>query len=845
MLGDLIVAGICAAALTAPPATAGPAKPTSGSGVTAIHAGKIVTCAGPDILDGIVLIRNGRIIEIGKASTVKVPAGARTIDARAGVLFPGLVAAYSPSGLPDSNESVTPDALTVDGFNFTTPDKKLVEAGVTSLYLSAPLHRLVAGQGSVVKPAGPAAGSQDSRIVRNSVDLRVSVGDAIRTSPAQFRPAIPPTNENPLLPAQRPLVSALPSQFAVLRQLFTDARAMMRIPDTLRPAGIGAPDAERHPAEQRVKLGPFIDILRGVYPLRVHADTVAEIRAALRFGTEQHIPILLEGAAEGGSIASEIAAQHVSVVASVPAEPGTGVAEDLSRPSVTGKKRSDNIIKLVQAGVKTAVMPASRGALTDLLGTAAVEAGFGLSSRQAIALITRASAEVMGVASRVGSIEKGKDADFLVLSGEPLASSTHIESTIVNGAVVYRHSENTSAAGVTAVRAGRIYTVSHGIIDRGVVLIRDGKIVDVRAGDSVPPGAKLIDMPGSVIMPGMIDCGSYLGLHSDAEPAASSPASPAAGPITGRTRLYMALRPNDPALAEARAAGVTSILLAPPAAGAYSGTASLLKTVDAPESMDGPKGRIVREAAAIVFNASGGSPRMAQSYALEELLQSARSYLTRRTQYVREHRQWEAERDEARRLKKELPAEPQEVPQDEDLDSLADLFRHKIPAFVHASRSDEIMTALKVFRDGADLPVTLLNAADAYRIPEEIRKRGVTVISGPSVLRMDHGKTVNAAAALTDAGVRLAMQTGSASGTQFLRLNAAQAVRAGLSPTEALRSITLSAAEVLHVQDRLGSLDAGKDADIVVLSGDPMELTSHVQAVFVDGKRVYNGNNAH
>jgi imidazolonepropionase-like amidohydrolase len=179
------------------------------------------------------------------------------------------------------------------------------------------------------------------------------------------------------------------------------------------------------------------------------------------------------------------------------------------------------------------------------------------------------------------------------------------------------------------------------------------------------------------------------------------------------------------------------------------------------------------------------------------------------------------------------------------MDALLGLFKHEIPALVHASRSDEILNALKAFRDGADLPVTLFGAADAYRIPEDLRKRGVSVASGPGVLRADHGATVNTAAVLADAGVKVILQSGSASGTQFLRLNAASAARQGLSPQDALRAITLSPAEALHVEGRLGSIDTGKDADLVILSGDPLELTSHVEAVFVDGKLVYDGKSVH
>src|SRR5579862_3476971 len=119
-------------------------------------------------------------------------------------------------------------------------------------------------------------------------------------------------------------------------------------------------------------------------------------------------------------------------------------------------------------------------------------------------------------------------------------------------------------------------------------------------------------------------------------------------------------------------------------------------------------------------------------------------------------------------------------------------------------------------------------------MPEEIRKRNADVAIGPEILRQDHGKSINLPAALTGSGIHVLLEGSSGSGTQFLRINAANAVRYGMDPDEALKAITLTPATALHIQDRLGSIDAGKDADLVILSGDPMELTSRVQKVLVN-----------
>ena len=159
---------------------------------------------------------------------------------------------------------------------------------------------------------------------------------------------------------------------------------------------------------------------------------------------------------------------------------------------------------------------------------------------------------------------------------------------------------------------------------------------------------------------------------------------------------------------------------------------------------------------------------------------------------------------------------------------------------MHASRADEIVNALKLFRDEFELPMTLVDAPDSFRVVEEIRKRDVAVALGPDVTQVDRGRTVNNAEALSRAGIPILFQTSSASGAASLRLNAAQAVRAGLNPTEALRALTIFPARALHVQERLGSIEAGKDADLVILDGDPLSFTSRIRTVLIDGKVVYN-----
>jgi imidazolonepropionase-like amidohydrolase len=233
---------------------------------------------------------------------------------------------------------------------------------------------------------------------------------------------------------------------------------------------------------------------------------------------------------------------------------------------------------------------------------------------------------------------------------------------------------------------------------------------------------------------------------------------------------------------------------------------------------------------------------MAQPWTFKELLQRAKDYLQRRSRYEQELKDWNRDRKEAEGAGKPIPREPAEVPEDEDLEPFGALFAKQIPALVHAGRSDEITNALKVFCDESGFPVVLVGASDGFRIPNEIRRRGAAVALGPQSIRQVGGGRVNMAQKLAEAGVTTLFQSSSPSGAELLRLNAALAVRGGMNPNDALQALTISPARALMVADRIGSIEVGKDADLVILSGDPWQVISRIRMVLVNGKVAYNGN---
>jgi imidazolonepropionase-like amidohydrolase len=786
----------------------------------AIRAGRVYTMTGKPIDGGVILVRNGKVTAVGKG--MKIPAGIPVIDASTKVVIPGLIAAHTNLADPtDSEEAVTPHVRAVDSFDFVRDYSRLLGGGVTSVYIGTGNRRLVSGRGGVVKLAGASAAA---RTLRPEADVRVVLGEAAKNAPPLFRPPVPPTTENPILPAQRQLGATLASQMAVVRQLLADGRSL-------------APK-QRIVSSRHV---PVAQVTVGRSALRIRVGRAAEIRAAISLAKQQQVRLILEGATEGYLIAKEVAG--VPVVVQSQTRIGAPLAADHSRESASGRPSLRNVSELLKAGAPVCLVPFDDADLPNLLLLAASEVGRGVSRDDALRMVTATPAAVLGVAQRVGTIAPGRDADLVILDGDPLDTRTRVAVTMIDGNVAYRRSvtRDRIESGLVAIKAGRILTATQGEIENGLILIRGGRIVEVNRTGLVPPGAHVIDASNSVVMPGMLDAHTHLGLHAEADPASLDAPSATSGSATGRTNLLNALTPGDPSFRDALASGVTSVLIAPPTGGQVCGRASLLKTAEC--AGHGPicSDRVVREVAAICFNMQGDTPRLAQPWTFRDLLQRARDYHQRRAKYEQDMKDWERDRREAELKKTAIPREPTEVPLDEDLAPLATLFRGQAPAFVHAGRADEITNALTIFVDEAEIPLVLVDATDSFRVADQIRKRGAAVAMGPSVTRTEKGREINTAKELAQAGVRTLFQTSATSGVQMLRLNAANAVRYGMDPTDALRAVTINPARSLKVDDRLGSIEPGKDADLVILSGDPWDVTSRVQKVLVNGKVAYDG----
>ncbi len=796
-------------------AAAGAAQADS---IVAIKASTILPITAEPIADGIILIRNGKIEAVGQA--VEIPDGAEVIDASDKVVIPGLIDAFTTlAERAEDERSVTPAIKAKDAFDFYGEYRRMLAGGVTTVYISPGQRRLVAGLGAVVKLAGRPA---MQRCLDEASALRVTLGELSKSPPAIFEPPLPPEPNKPLLPEQKQLPTTRMAEMAMLRRVFTQA-------------GL---DGKKSPEDIDPNTEVLIRALNRKLPVRVNCHNVQDIRNAISFAEAFNLNLIIEGATEAYRAVDQVKESQAPVVLSGVCRPGRNDPRDYTRDIALGRLNPANAAVLAEAGIKFAISADTDGTVADLQFVAGSAISYGLSAEQALKAITIVPAEILGVADRVGSIEKGKDADLVILTGQPFSVYSVVDRTIVNGRTVYTRQaeaeQQTSEKPMLAVRAGKILTASQGQIDNGLILITGSKITYVGPPKDLPQGTTVIDAGNSFVVPGMIDIHSHLGLHADSEPVGLDRAAATAGPTSDRLSLVSivnAIAPTDEAFGQVMRRGVTSVLLAPAATGLVSGNAALIKTAG-----DSVKDMVIKEYAAVKFSMLGDGQRLAQAWQARDLLKRAKEYAEKWDKYEREHEEYEHRKAGA---KNDEVKEPERPGRDANLELLRNLFQRKMPAMVHARRADEIRNALQVFRDQYNLDVVILGGQDSFRVVQELKEHRAGVAIGPDIIQYEKGRPINNADILTRNALPVAFHTSGTSATQYLPVSAAYAVRYGMDKNQAFRAITSYPARMLNVDDRIGSIDVGKDADLVILSGEPLDFTSRVEKVIVNGKVVF------
>jgi imidazolonepropionase-like amidohydrolase len=358
------------------------------------------------------------------------------------------------------------------------------------------------------------------------------------------------------------------------------------------------------------------------------------------------------------------------------------------------------------------------------------------------------------------------------------------------------------------------------VIQKGVVLIEGTRIQAVGVNLAIPDDAERIDATGKVVTPGLIDAHSHIGLLGEPSVQGNVNHNEISDPITPEIRGIDSFNPFDRAFQDALSGGVTAAWTQPGSANIIGGTGFVTKMWAArPEEMPIPDTEQVAISLGenpIIFHGQrvGRAPmtRMGSVMLLRKALAAARTY-----------------------------AESSGTG-DMGMDVLARLIRREWVARIHALRADDILTAIRIARE-FDLKFSIETAVDGYKVAEQIAEAGASCVIGPFTAprsKLEYAdSTPRNAALLFAAGVKIAFQCAGASETQWLSIQAGIAVREGMPEEAALRGLTLSAAEILGVADRLGSLEPGKDADIAIFSGNPLSTLSRCEIVLVDGQVVF------
>ncbi len=392
-----------------------------------------------------------------------------------------------------------------------------------------------------------------------------------------------------------------------------------------------------------------------------------------------------------------------------------------------------------------------------------------------------------------------------------------------------------------AIRGGTVLTPTE-TIECGIVLIGDGKIVGVGANVEVPDDAEVVDASGQVVMPGMIDAHCHTGVFGDGVGWIHSDGNEMTDPIMPHLRAIDAIHPEDLAFKDLREAGVTTINTGPGSGNLIGGQTAAVKTagrtidemlVAFPVGMKMALGENPKR----VYGEQKKTPstRMGNAGTLREWLTKAQGYLEKGARHEKKLADFHAG--------VEGTTEPEPFEVDLKLEALARVLRREIPAHIHAHRADDIMTAVRIAEE-FDLDLVLIHATEGYKIADILAKRMIPCIPGPILFSRSKVElremTPKNAGILANAGVKVAIQTDQMSAVRYLRLDAAIAVNEGMSEDDALRAITLTPAEILGIDDRVGSIEVGKDADIVILSAHPLDVArGRVQRVLIGGETVY------
>lgn len=389
------------------------------------------------------------------------------------------------------------------------------------------------------------------------------------------------------------------------------------------------------------------------------------------------------------------------------------------------------------------------------------------------------------------------------------------------------------AQNTIAITGGRVLTISHGVIDNGTVLVENGKITAVGRDVTVPRGAQLIDARGKVVMPGLFDAGDKLGTVEIPALQITVDSTEYTDPVQPQLRVLDALNPESENILVNRAAGITNSLSTPADGNLIGGQSAVIQldgdTVDA---------MVVKSPAALHISlgeeskTTYGTKSRAPETRMGEIAMLRQAFL--KAEHYKEVQDAYTQKQGGKDEKSSAPPA-----RDLKMDAMVAALEGKIPVVAHADRVSDMESALRL-ADEFHFRLILADAAAAWRIADQLAARKIPVIVGPILEEPGRMESVDVrldnAARLYQAGVPIAIQTAADNEVRDLPFQVEYAISYGLPEDAALQALTLNPARFFGVDNRLGSIDEGKDANLLVLDGTPFRVKTHVVTEVIGGR---------
>lgn len=801
-------------------------EPALATGGTCVIRDVVIHSAVGPATRGDVLVRDGKIAAIGDVGDV---GDATVLEGNGLHLAPGAIDCHSHmaihGGINEGTESITIDCDISDEVD--ADDIAIYRAlagGTTSARLLHGSANTIGGRHEVIK-LKVGRTEDELRFPGAREGVKFALGENVKRSNSGFG-----RGGDRRFPATRMGVEA------VLQRAFERAqeyRAEWKAYDDAVARG-----EDPAPPRRDIRLDGLVGVLEREIDVHSHCYRADEILMLLRTAEQFGFRVrTLQHVLEGYKVAWEIA-QHGA---------GPSTFSDWWAYKVEAYDAIPyNGALLDQAGAVTSFNSDSDELVRHLYSEAAKGVRYGgMDPVRALRLVTLNPAIQLGIEERVGSIEVGKDADLVLLTADPLSTLARVVWTLVDGEVEFQRvdafgldqdppalSEIGDARvgprapgaprGAVALVGGTLHPIDGPDIEGGTLILRDGYIEALGKGLAIPSDARVVDVAGKHVWPGMIALGTNIGL-AEIGAVRSTVDTDEIGGNQPDVRATAALNADSAHIGVTRVNGVTRAQAVPFGGGPLRGQSCVLRlTGDTWEELV----TLDRDMLHVSF------PRRRNDTKEKEKAEPSKEVeaLADLFERAREHR----------RLVDAAAAQGVPGPDhDPRMEALAPFALGEARVALHVSNAQTILDALR-FVEEQELDAVLYGLDEGWKVPERIAASGLLCVVGgvlslPGSRFDPYDAPYATAAVLRRAGARVAIFTGSDENPRNLAFHAAMAASFGLPAEEARRAITLHAAEAVGLDDRLGSLTPGKIADVVVSDGDLLEITAPVRQVFIDG----------